>query len=191
MRFRKRYFKTKNDIENYPVPIVADATLATTGVNSGRLIPHLVLDTDKRPDIEMLLKMHEDYEGPGDVVVTWGKENRKSQEIRLLLEMKRPLELMICLEFNVATQGIIVDHILFSKGLYFQAGKPGQRIKDLIGQPQILLEIPHTGFQNLWNKTWEKALVKKMKKEGLSRKQAIESSKKAIEKMREMYNLRM
>ena len=31
MRFRKNYFHTSNDIENYPVPIVADATIATTG----------------------------------------------------------------------------------------------------------------------------------------------------------------
>ena len=43
----------RHPVEKKPVPIVADASIATAGLERGRNIPLLILDTSSRPDVEV------------------------------------------------------------------------------------------------------------------------------------------
>ncbi len=184
MKFRKIEIKTKNKEEENPVPIISDAAIASVGVGEGKLIPLLIIDTSKRPDINALIKMHKEIPS-GDADSSWGHINKKTKNsITLILDFKRPAQLVVCLEFDIIKQGIIVDFILNSKALYLQPGTKNQRLCDTIDEERIVIEIPHTGFEQNWDKLWEKNLIKDLKKRGLSKKEVIPAVKKLIENHR-------
>ena len=48
----------QHPVEAEPVPVVADGSIATVAVGDMRMIPLLILDTSKRPDIEDMVKAH-------------------------------------------------------------------------------------------------------------------------------------
>jgi hypothetical protein len=98
------------------VPIVGDAAIATVGVGHGRLIP-LIIDTTSRPDLAEVIKAQV-HLPEGDVVVQWGLLPKRHDHIALLLKFQRPTERAAVIEFDIAKQGILVEHILQSNGLY-------------------------------------------------------------------------
>ena len=59
----------------------------------------------------------------GDAVVQWGSLPKRRDYIALLIKFLRPIECAAVIEFDIAKQGILVEHILQSNGLYIQAGK--------------------------------------------------------------------
>jgi uncharacterized protein YihD (DUF1040 family) len=62
-----------------------------------------------------------------------------------------------------------------------------QRLCETIDEERIVIEIPHTGFEQHWDKLWEKYLIKDLKKRGLSKKEVIPAVKKLIENHRQLY----
>ncbi len=77
-KWRREAVRVRHPAEAEPVPIVADAGIATVAVGDGRMIPLLILDTSRRPDIEDMVKAHHALEGQGDVKAQWGRPIRSS-----------------------------------------------------------------------------------------------------------------
>ena len=173
-----------------PLRIVADAAIATRNCGEGRLIPLIILDTTERPDIEELIRIHQ-HITPGDVETQWGKLINSKGTVALILSFKRPSELVIIIEFDIVRQGILVDQILASKGLYIQSGREGDRFINNPEAIKILAEIPDTGFLKIWDQLFHDNIMKHMKNRGLSRKEAKNAANKFIKELREFGKLRM
>ena len=97
--------------EAEPVPIVADASIARVDVGDGRMIPLLILDTSKRPDIEDMINAHRHMGGQGDVDVSWGRPNRffDTGTVALLLTFTKPSRCLILLQLDIGQYGGVVD----------------------------------------------------------------------------------
>jgi len=182
----------------HPVKIVSDAAISSVEVTDGRFIPVLIIDTSERPDIDELVKFH-DLTPSGDVRCTWGsnlaykwkKTPIDLSKVALFLEFERPCETFINIEFDVLKNGAVIDTILASKIFYLQPGRKGDRFSHDINRPKIGVEVPDTGFGELWDKLWHKSLVKKFKKTGLNRTDAIKAADDTIREIRKMYSYRM
>jgi hypothetical protein len=172
------------------VPIVGDAAIATPGVGHGRLIPLIILDTTSRPDLAEVIKAQVHLPA-GEVIVQWGVLPKRHDHIVLFLEFQRPTERAAVVEFNIVKQGILVEHILQSNGLYIQAGKPGDRLKHDLNQPKMLIEVPDTGIRTRWDKLYFDAVVDRARKDGLSRRDAKEAARVFIGEIRELAKFRM
>ena len=70
-KWHKEAVSIQHPVEAEPVPIVADASVATVAIGDGRMIPLLILDTSKRPDIEDMVKAHLHMRSQGDVNTRW------------------------------------------------------------------------------------------------------------------------
>jgi hypothetical protein len=172
------------------VPIVGDAAIATVGVGHGRLIPLIIIDATNRPDLAEVIRAQVHLPA-GDVAVQWGLLPKRHDHIALLLKFQRPTERAAVVEFDIAKQGILVEHILQSNGLYIQAGKFGDRLKYDLNLPKMLLEVPDTGIRALWDKLYFDAVVKRARKDGLGRRDAKEVARAAIGQIRELAKFRM
>lgn len=172
------------------VPIVGDAAIASVGVGHGRLIPLIIIDATKRPDLAEVIQAQA-HLPTGDVVVQWGAFPKRRDHIALFIKFQRPIERGAVIEFDIAEQGILVEQILQSNGLYIQAGKVGDRLKHDLNRPKMLIEVPDTGIRSLWDKLYFDAVVKRARKEGLDRRDAKEAARAVIGKIRELSNFRM
>ena len=192
MKLMKMWSKrfTNTMLETKPVRIVADAAIATRNLGEGRLIPLVILDTAERPDIEELIRIHE-YITPGDVEIQWAKLKNSEGTVELILSFKRPSELIVVIDFDIVKQGILVDQILTSKGLYIQAGRDGDRFKTKPDAKKIIIEIPDTGFLKTWDQLFHSNIVKDMRKNGLGRQQAKNAATMFINELRKFGKLRM
>lgn len=172
------------------VQIVGDAAIATGGIGHGRLIPLIIIDTRNRPDLAEVIEAQV-HLPPGDVVVQWCILPKRHDHIALLLKFQRPTERSAIIEFNIAKQGILVEHILQSNGLYMQAGKVGDRLKHDLNRPKMLIEVPDTGIRAVWDKLYFDAVVKRARSEGLNRREAKDVARAAIGQIRELAKFRM
>jgi hypothetical protein len=172
------------------VPIVGDAAIATVGVGHGRLIPLIIIDTTNRPDLAEVIEAQL-HLPVGDVVVQWGSLPKRHGHIALFLRFQRPIERAAIIEFDIAKQGILVEHILQSSGLYIQAGNVGDRLKHDLNRPKMLIEVPDTGIRARWDKLYFDVVVKRARKEGLGRREAKEVARAVIGQIRELAKFRM
>ena len=177
--------------ERDAVPIVADAGMAATGVADGRFMPLVILDTTRRPDIEDAVKAHMRL-GPGDVRSYWLRPSRWHQRtIGLLLDLERPSQCVISMEFDVARQGAFVDQIIRMQGLYVQPGRPGDRLSETMRAPRILVEVPSRQIRPVWDEIFERQLVRRLRKEGLSKREARRKAREMILRWRSATGQRM
>lgn len=192
MMFRARRAKIPlfHEREQRPIKVVGDAAIAAPHVAEGRLIPLVILDTAERPDIEEYIRAHE-FHGPGDVKSQWGRSGKSSSVVSLILTFINPTELVAIVDFDIARQGIIVEQILATKGLYLQAGKAGDRLKHDLNKPKVIIEIPDTGFRPIWGKLFFKAVTQEMRKQGLDRHRAKRAAEMAIEELRKSGQFRV
>lgn len=192
MKLFRRYGKIRlnSERERHPVPIVADAAIAAGVIGEGRLVPLLIIDTTDRPDLQELIRIHE-HLPPGDVDVQWCILPGSTDSVALVLCFKRPIETIAILQFNIVSQGILVEQILTAKLLYLQSGRPGDRLKSTLGVPRIFVEVPDTKFRKEWEPMFHKKLAEKMRIEGLGRQQAKAAAGEAIEEMRKLVSFRM
>jgi len=182
--------KTWRNLNVAPTPIIADAGLATYGIGEGRLIPVLIIDTSERPDIEDLVKIHEKLP-PGDVAIQWGRLNGSKENIALIMEFTRPSEANLILNFNIESQGGLVDIILHAKGLYIMPCCEVDIFINTMDDAKIIIEIPDTGIKDVWDDVWHKAVLKVFRRRGLSRAEAKVASRDFIDKIRSVTKLRM
>jgi hypothetical protein len=172
------------------VPIVSDGAIATVSLGEGRLIPVLIIDCSDRPKVLELILAHE-HLPPGDVKVTWATKRFKKSTIYLHLQFERPAQLDVLLPFDAGKNGILVDGILHSRGVYLQPKESAPRVSQGLDKPKILVEVPDTGFMPIWNPIFADAVAKRMRQAGASRRAAHELSAEHILKMRELWSKRV
>ena len=176
-----------------PVPIVSDGLVGTAAVDDGRTVPVIVIDTSSRRDIDRLVLAHKKL-GPGDVVSGWPitRSWLAERSIRLILRFVRPSSCTVILEFDVEQQGVLVDQVLYAKGLWLQPGRHGDRPGTLLDKPKLLVEVPpNQEFRRVWEPMFEKAMIRRFRKQGLSRPIAKRCGKKLINEWRELFHDRM
>jgi hypothetical protein len=176
--------------EAQAVPIVGDAAIATGNVGYGRLIPLIIIDTAKRPDLTEMINVQAHFES-GDAIVQWAVLPKRSNHIALFLRFQRPVECAALLEFEIVKQGILVEQILRSNALYLQAGKPGDRLLHDLNCPKMLIEVPDTGVQAEWDKLFFNSMVKFIRQDGIKKRQAKQLAQSFIEQTRELARFRM
>lgn len=183
-RFRRGFIGLHHEREKDAVRIVADGAIAHTGVGEGRLIPLVILDATGRPDLEEYIRVHQ-YVGAGDVRCQWGQVIGHDHTVALILAFSRPAELVVIIEFDLLrNHGVLVEQILATNGLYIQAGREGDRLKDDMNLPKVILEVPETGFRSVWDKIYWQHTTAKMRERGLNRADAKRLAKQSIDEMR-------
>jgi hypothetical protein len=174
-----------------PVPIISDAAMMTRGIADGRLLPLIILDTSGRPDIEDMIRAHEHF-GPGDVHTYWVAPSRFDRSrVRLVLKVTKPSQCVVVLEFEIVRQGVIVEQIIQSQGLYIQDGRPGDRLRTTFDHQRILAEVPSREFRPEWDRMLRKALVKDGRRRGLSRGDAKDATDRFLAEWRDLTSRRM
>ena len=177
--------------EATPVEIVGDGAISTVGVGDGRMLPVLILGTHQRPDIVEYIQLHQ-HSGPGDVNVQWGEMREHPDTVLLILSFIRPVQMKVIVAFDLRrNHGFLVEQILFTNGVYIQAGASGDRLKNTMDRPRIVIEIPDTGFRRRWDRLFLQHTVKVLRERGLDRKQAKAAAPEAIAQLREIGSFRM
>jgi len=175
--WKKQAIQLSNAAEAEPVPIVSDGVVAVRGMAEGRMIPLLIIDTSRRPDIEDMIRAHK-HLGSGDVMSGWSIPSYFDESrIWLILTITKPSRCVVILEFDVAGQGGVVDQIIQMQGVYIQPGREGDRLASTWEHERLTVEVPSRDFRKEWDRIFRKALKKKFRMEGLGRiraKQAVE-----------------
>jgi hypothetical protein len=188
MRIRRH---RKITFDQQPVPIVADAAIGTSRIRNGRLVPLLILDTTKRPDLEEFIRIRQ-YFGAGDVTIQWGiTDEGKKDSVILHLAFTSPAALEVIIQFDIFEQGILVEQALTASALFLQAGREGDRFIHNPNAPKVIVEIVNTGFQHTWDKLWFRQIVKGMKDNGLGRPQAKRAARQYIDVLRNYGQIRI
>lgn len=182
--------KTIRVLHERLVPIVADAAIATEWMGDGRLIPLVIVDTTDRPDFEEFIRIHQ-FTGPGDAESQWATLEDSSGRVALLLTFKKPMEMTVALPFDPMKQCGLVDQIIHTRGLYIQAGRKGDRLIKNPDAPKVIVEIPDTGFSRTWDEIFLRAVVKRMRRGGLTRREAKQAAQSHIKDWRKFGNFRM
>ena len=184
----------RHETEAHPVPIVADASIATAVVGEGRNIPLLILDTSSRPDIETMVQAHQTL-GPGDATSVWSfKESGfVCRTPRLLLKVTKPSECVVVIDFDMAKrQGPLVDQIVWAQGVYLQPGRPGDRLATTMDNPKILVEVPASKeFEKRFWPIYEKAIFRNFRQMGMSRADAKQSVQTFLREWRDIFHRRI
>lgn len=176
--------------ENICVPIVGDGAIAKGDTAGGRVIPVLVLDCENHKELLNCIYLHENAP-PGDVICTWGTKTFNSKYAFLLLQFSKPSEVEIALKFDLDTQISLADGIVQSNGVYLQPKESGDRVSEGLEKPKILVEVSPKTKLNNWDEILLKRVIKRMRKEGMSRKQANNAASDFLDRTREMWGLRM
>ncbi|CDO38566.1 hypothetical protein [Novosphingobium sp. KN65.2] len=177
--------------EATPVEIVGDGAISTAGVGDGRMLPVLILGTQQRPDIVEYIQIHQ-HGALGDVNVQWGEMPEYSDTVMLILSFIRPVQMKVIVAFDLRrNHGFLVEQILLTNGVYIQAGASGDRLKNTMDQPRIVIEIPDTGFRRQWDRLFLQHTVTMLRERGLDRKQAKAAAPEAIAQLREIGAFRM
>ena len=166
--------------------IVSDGAMATRAME-GLLVPLLILDTSQRPDLDELIRVHE-HLGSGDVTFAWA---HNPGEVILLLDFIKPIEASVVLVFSIESQAVLVDMILAARALYVQAGRPGDRFRDDVGKPKTIVELPHTGFENVWDDMFLGETARVFRRRGLGRTQAKAAATSSLSQLRELSRIRV
>ena len=165
--------------------IVRDGAIAMPDIGDGRLIPVLIIDCDSRRDLYDMVMAHEDTP-PGDVTVTWGRKIFSKECVYLILDFKKPVETKAVIEFDIAKYGGTADLIINARAFYFQPKDSGARVMEGLDKPKILIEVPHETKLDDWDSILQSYLVKQFKKQGATRKEAIEAAKAHLDGLRRM-----
>jgi hypothetical protein len=192
MKAKKTEVHVRAPRERKPVRIVSDAAVSTRGTHGGRMLLLLILDTSDRPDIEEFIRAHQSM-GPGDVQTQWGQIDGHDRTIALFLTFIRPVELFMILEFDIATQGFMIDQILTAHGLYIcVAERDDDRLAMNPDRPKVIVEVGGIGFDAEWDKLFHKHLAKYLRDTyTLSRADARRGARTVIADWRKFGHFRM
>lgn len=190
-KWHKATIPVKNKTETIPIPIVADALIATRGLGDGRGIPLLIVDTSQRPDIDDMVTAHQQF-GSGDVTSGWLAPSRfHKKKLGLYLQFIKPSQCVCILEFEVATHIAIINQIIEAESLYLQPGKIGDRFITTSDNPRILLEIPSKEFRSEWDKIHRKLIFQTFRNQGASRQKAKQATEEFLQEWRKISSLRI
>jgi hypothetical protein len=167
------------------IKIVGDGAIAMPDIGDGRLIPVLIVDCDSRRDLFDMVMAHQDTP-PGDVTVTWGRAFFSRKSVYLILEFKKPVETKAVIEFDIAKYGGTADLIINARAFYFQPKDSGTRVIEGLDKPKIIIEVPYETKLDDWDSILHNYLVKKFKKQGATKKEAIAAAQAHLENFRKM-----
>ncbi|MGC5330461.1 hypothetical protein [Micromonospora sp. DT62] len=172
------------------MPVVADGSIAGP-IADGRLVPLVIIDTTTRPDLDELVRLH-DHLSPGDVTYRWGQVERDDDQVALSLQFIRPIEVRATLLFSIEREGIIVDAALSSRAIYLQPGRPGDRLKQDMHRPKILIETPDDDFRDRWERVVTQRLAKVIRRrERMPRAEARQLATEWLDQSRSLSRFRM
>lgn len=182
-------FKRLTNISS--VSIIDDGVIIDQAWAGGRPIPAIIVDASERRDIVEYINAHK-MQPPGDIVSQWGTSIKSNNFISLMLKSSRPVEIDFAIGFDAKTHHALIDGILRNNGFYLLEGKHGDKVSTLIKKHsgRILIEVPATGFEPIWEKILIKAIGKKFKHQGLNKKQSEIAVNDYIRSMREFWHLR-
>ncbi|HEX7028345.1 MAG TPA: hypothetical protein VF268_13975 [Gammaproteobacteria bacterium] len=169
------------------VPIMGDGAIASESTAEGRAIPVLILDCKNHKELVNHIHIHE-HSPPGDVLCTWAANKRYAF---LIFEFYRPTQVKVGVKFDLVTEGGLADAIVQSQGVYIQPAESGKTVAEGLENPKILVEVnPKTKLPD-WDERLLKILMRQMKKEGLSKREAKNASYEFLCRTREFWKLRM
>lgn len=151
----------------------------------------LLLDITQRPDIVEFIRIHQ-YSEPGDVNLQWGQIEGHEGTTALFLRFVRRMEMFMVLEFDIVKKGFLVEQALTGQGVYLAKaeGENDRLIKDIV-RGKVLVEIPDTGFDKVWDDMFHKVLAKHFRSNGLGRSESERAARSYIGELRKMRSLRM
>lgn len=153
------------------LPIVGDGMIGHPGIQSGLLVPVLIVDCARHPALETLVHAHKDTP-PGDVVSSWGWNRLSKKNVYLTLRFKQPVETSTTVAFQVSNQGILVDSIIVARAVYLQPLSSGGRVSEGFERPKIIVEIPASASFPVWESVYRNDLLSKYRAHGLSRSES-------------------
>ena len=170
--------------EGKALRIVGEGAIAHPAAVEGKMVPVVILDTSERPDIDEFIRLHA-HIAAGDAKTQWGTKAGDQDIVRLILTFLRPSELVAIIDFDLGeNQGILVEGTLIARSLYIQGGREGDRIKNTMDRPKVIVEVPDTGFDSAWDKIYLKHAVAKMKAEGMPRANAKRAAREFVDLQR-------
>ncbi|WP_185231827.1 hypothetical protein [Teredinibacter franksiae] len=173
------------------VSIIDDGVIIESEWANGRPIPAIIVNADRRPDIIEYINAHKN-QPPGDVVVQWATALCSKKKISLVIKSSRPVSLEFAIEIDANKHHALIDGVMRNNGFYLLEGKAGDKVSTLISNQsgRIIIEVPATGFEQIWEGILKKIIEKRFKKQGLSRKGVINATSDYIKSMREFWQLR-
>lgn len=162
-------FRKTLKIDGNCFSIVADGAMSNHHTADGRLIPIVILDCSDDTTLSDLISFHSASE-LGDANSTWGIKRFSKNIVFLIIDFVNPVGLHIAIKFNVNQHHSIIDGIIHSRAVYIQPGKIGDRVSHDINADKLLIEIPKKTTFDSWDKILYSLILKKFKKEGVSRK---------------------
>lgn len=164
-----KFKKIKIDVGKHKiVDVVSDALIYQRNVCDGKAIPHIIISTEQYPEIEKSIALHKDVK-EGEVIFTWTMSTDRKY-VFLMMDSKAPVEISYIVRFDLFKHCGVIDRILSAKLMFIQAGKDGQRLLNTPDAPKLLLEVPHTGFENEWKKIYRKIQEKRFRNLGVKEK---------------------
>lgn len=163
-------FGTRVD-EKDLIPIVGDGMIGHPGIQSGRLVPVLIIDCARHTTLETLIHAHKDTP-PGDVVCSWGWNRISKKNVYLTLRFKQPVETTATIAFQVSNQGILVESIIVARAVYLQPLSSGSRVSEGLNSPKIIVEVPASASFPVWESVYRRDLQSKYRANGLSKAEA-------------------
>jgi hypothetical protein len=127
----------------------------------------------------------------GDVKIQWATPEGTNNSVILYLVFKNPVALEAIIQFDIMTQGVIVDQALTASALFLQAGRKGDRLSQNLNLPKVILKIGNTGFRDTWDQLWFKRIVREMRNDGLVRQQANRAARQVIDELRNVGQTRV
>jgi hypothetical protein len=129
----------------------------------------------------------------GVVHRVWGRHLFFGREkVRLVLTFQKPNPCTVVLAFQIDEQGVIVEQILHAQSLFIRSGKPGDRLLTTEGNPGVLIDIPFDEvFWDAWVDLYDRAVYRRIRKQGLTRQQARDATDRFINGWRGAFHKRM
>ncbi|WP_045406331.1 hypothetical protein [Vibrio jasicida] len=179
--------KNKITISNQnSLDVVADGAIASQFTADGRIIPVIILNTEQDRRLCDLASIHQDC-AFGDVESRWALKRFSNKFVYLVLRFEKPVELEVVVKFDVSKQMSLIDGIIHSRAVYVQPGKRGDRVGDTFDTPKILVEIPTRTTFDKWESIMTKTIEKKLKREGVGRKELKSAVKDYIATTRDLW----
>lgn len=180
----------KKKVDGQFVEVISTGAIAYPVVGDGRLIPCLLLNLSERADAVAMINSHKNF-AAGDMSFHWGRASNNSSSIVLDLDFIRPIKCNIPIIMSMELHSATIDQILTARAAYIQAARMGEKLSHNPSAPKIVVELPHTGFYEIWNKRYHTYWEKKLRKGGMDRKTAKAAAKAQIAGWREFGSARI
>jgi len=128
---------------------VLDHWIESANLESFRVTPSILLDTNNRDDIAQYISVHHKVSSAGDVISQWATRTEDKNIFILWLRISNPVELELFIQFDLFHDFWIIDAIHYSKLVRIRAGETGDDKLSAILRPSVFLEI--TSQMNDWD----------------------------------------